>query len=328
MSATDRVGNTFHIQHRDAAAFDEPNIIDLRLPWSQLVSLELADIPLAPDVVLILMHRTARAVVEGSFHVAFDVGRASGPNSIPPAGAMSMDVPEVRMTRLKKLTIIVGGETLDAHFLDRIHIPQLRDLQIGLNLHQELNPGPFTRFVASCSTKLERLALVDAPYQINNVEGTSMLRYPQLRPTYLELESLLESTPNIRTLHLPRSILIHATTLEKLANGTLLPSLRVLGATTSSTRNAEEFLSMLTARMTVAAAANARCDGANLDPGPSNFSSSGGARGVDEEEASPLAPITSLVLGMPFAEGGTFVDDVVPKYLPFLGCVEIRIESF
>ncbi|CAA7268922.1 unnamed protein product [Cyclocybe aegerita] len=325
MSAIDRAGNAFRIELHDGAPLHAPNILDVRLPWSQLVALELVDIPLAPDVVLILMHRTARTVVEESFHVDFNGGIASGPHSTHTAGGISMDVPAVTMARLKKLKIILGGETLEANFFDRIHIPQLRDLCIELSLRQGWNPRSFTTFVAS-STKLEQLALVDSPYHIKNVERTSARLYPQFRLTYLELESLLESTPNIHTLHLPRSILVHATTLEKLANGTLLPSLHVLGATTSSIRNAEEFLIMLTTRMTVVNVENAKRDGVNLDPGPSTFSGIGG--GLDEEEVRALTPITSLILKMPFAERNGFLDDVVPKYQPLLGGVDIRVENF
>ncbi|KAJ3512901.1 hypothetical protein NLJ89_g3253 [Agrocybe chaxingu] len=292
-------------------------ILDISLPWSRLYSLELGSLPLAPDVVLVLMHYTATSLCQALFYVDFE-DPATG--SITSTHRPLMDPPAVRMKRLKTLGVILGGRGPDIGFFDRVRAPQLQNLRIVEMMNPNIegwNLDILSPLMASCSRKLEMLELVDSP-----AFATVRTSAPQRRQvTHPELETLLDSVPNLKTLRLPRTIFAHSVTLGKLADGRLLPSVKVLEMTASSPTNAEDFLFMLTMRVQVAEAARRGI-------GTSSGSRGGGIDRWLEEEAGYVELITDIVLHMTLAQKSVFVKDVVPKYFPHLGAVRIHVKAF
>ncbi|KAJ3497375.1 hypothetical protein NLJ89_g10354 [Agrocybe chaxingu] len=311
MSAEDRSGIVYHIQQGDMPVTSS-QILDLSLPWSQLVMLDLRAISLAPNVVLVLMHRTAMSLQEASFHVDSDANTPIAFLHRP-----LMDPPNVRMTALKKLAVTLGGGRTEAGLFHQFLAPRLKELRVEMaHANTEGWSLPLFRpLIALCSRKLEVLELIDS-----QGHAAVLPRTPERRPlTHLELEALLQLIPNVHVLRLPRSLFAHHTTLRKLGNGHLLPSLKTLGVTASSLANAEDILVMIAERMRV-------IEAARRGVGTSSINVEGGINLFLEEERHAEA-ITDVVLRMTLAERGVFVKDVLPKYLSGLGDVEIQVEA-
>ncbi|CAA7270278.1 unnamed protein product [Cyclocybe aegerita] len=304
MSAKDYFGTVYYMHN---IPVHSSQILDISIPWSNLVSFDLGCIALASDVTLVVMHRAATNLHEAAFRVDFG---ASAHRSL-------MDPPPVRMKALRELRVILEGNGLtDAGFFGRVSVPCLRDLRVdmtspntdGWNLHF------FRPLFASCSKKLEVLELINAPGPTTT--HSSLANRQRRQVTHLELEALLESTPNLHTLRLPRGIFTHNATLRKLEIADLLPSLRALEVTPSSFANAEDILCMLATRMEVVEAARRGI-------GTSNTNGE-----EEEEEERHVEPITDVVLHSPLAERSAFLKDVVPRYLPRLRGVRIRVEAW
>ncbi|CAA7261085.1 unnamed protein product [Cyclocybe aegerita] len=308
MSAEDRSGSVYHIQERDITVLSS-QILDLSLPWSQLVALDLRPISLAPDVALVLMHRTAMSLQEAFFRLDSDANAPTKASYLRPL----MDPPNVRMTALKKLIIILGGT--EAGFFCQVLAPRLKELRVEMtNANIEgWNLALFRPLIALCPRKLEVLELVDS-----QGHAAVLLRTPEGRQlTHLELEALLQFIPNVHTLRLPRSLFVHSTTLRKLGNGHLLPSLKTLEVTASSLTNAEDIMFMITERVLVIEAARRGVGMSTVNVGGS----------LEEGEERHVEAITNVVLHMTLAERSAFLKDVILEYLSGLGDVEIRVEA-
>ncbi|KAJ3506181.1 hypothetical protein NLJ89_g7012 [Agrocybe chaxingu] len=308
MSARDRSNNVFRLQDDDGQ-LDASTILNIALPWSQLAVLDISKIPMPPGVLLILLHKTTRTLLDGSFQVNFNHCTVETPATS--TSLMPLEVPQVAMTRLRRLAVLLVGEGLDEDFFNRIRVPQLRELRAVTMVSRGGSLSFLNPLIASSSRKLVQLELV---------ADTSSQRHIILPTTYLGLEALLEQIPNLHTLRLPHNLYIHTTTLDRLASGSLLPSLQVLEATTSSLENAQDIFSMLARRMGRAA------NGVDFirEPGPS--SASGGAAGSSEVELP--SPITCVVLSMPLAEGTSFKQYVLPGYPLVRDGVKIQVEGW
>ncbi|CAA7271351.1 unnamed protein product [Cyclocybe aegerita] len=309
MSAKDRSGIVYHIQQGDIPV-SSSQILDLSLPWSQLIALDLRAISLAPNVVLVLMHRTAMSLQEACFHV--------NPTTNAPtttAHRPLMDPPDVRMTALKKLIVIFGGRRTEAGFFHQVLACRLKELRVEMTIASTdgWNLPLFRPLIALCSKKLEVLELVDS-----QGHAAVLPRTPERRQlTYLELEALLQFVSNLHTLRLPPTLFLHSATLRKLANGHLLPSLKALEVTASSLTNAEDIMFMITERVLVIEAARRGVGTSTINVGGS----------LEEGEESHVEAITNVVLHMTLAERSAFLKVVIPEYLSGLGGVEIHVEA-
>ncbi|KAJ3509857.1 hypothetical protein NLJ89_g4997 [Agrocybe chaxingu] len=301
MYARDRSNNVFHLQYDDGQ-LDAWTILDIKLPWSHLTALHLENIPMPPNFLLILLRNITRTLFDASLQVDFDSHGTGAPASS--FGLITLGVPQVTMTRLRKLALLLVGERLDEHFFTHIRVPQLKKLRVVTMVSKGCLLSFLYPVIASSARKVQQLELVaDSSCQLQSTPPA----------TYVELEALLESVPNLHTLRLPRNVYLHNTTLNKLASGTLLPSLQVLEVTTSSLENAEDILSMLMRRM-IRDSSSA---------GPSNVRDDG-----DKRSEEPVSPITFVVLSMPAAERAHFMRDTLSRYPLANRCVRIRLEGW
>ncbi|CAA7270880.1 unnamed protein product [Cyclocybe aegerita] len=303
MSARDRFNNVFRLQN-DSVQLDSWTILDRKLPWSHLTALHFGNISMPPNVLLILLHKTTRTLLDGSFQVDFQVNNYAAGAPASSTDLMTPGVPQVTMTRLRTLALLLVGERLDEHFFTHIHVPQLKDLRVVMMVSKGCPLSLLHPIIASSARKLQQLELI---------ADTSSQRHITRPPTYLELEVLLESVPNLHTLRLPHNVYLHTSTVDKLGSGTLIPSLQTLEVTTSSPENAEDILSMLMKRMTRDSSS----------AGPSNVRDDG-----DKCSEEPVCPITSVVLSMPVAESVRFMRDTLPRYPLVHGGVGIRLEGW
>ncbi|CAA7268542.1 unnamed protein product [Cyclocybe aegerita] len=308
MSARDRFDNAFLLQYQDGQ-LDPSSILDLALPWPHLTALHLGNIPIPPNALLILMHKIMRTLLYGSFHVDFNKYGAGAPASS--IGILPLDVQQVTMTRLRKLAVVLIGERLDEDFFNRIRVPQLRELRVVTMVSKGCTLSFLYPVIASSSKKLQQLDLV---------ADTSSQRHITRPTTYLELEALLEPVPNLHTLRLPHHLYLHTTTLDRLASGSLLPSLQLFQATTSSLENARDILSMIARRM------GGAVNGVELLREPGSSSVSGGPDRRSEVE--PASPITCVVLSMPLTEKTSFMQYVLPRYPLVRDGVRIQVEGW
>ncbi|CAA7261307.1 unnamed protein product [Cyclocybe aegerita] len=231
--------------------------LDLKLPWAQLTKLDMNRNPISPLLFLRLMRRASSSLVEGSFHVEFP--RISQRPFYPRYF-------DVLMPRLTTLHLKLVNPSLDTSFFFYIRLPRLQALRIEqYDDYAAWELSMFDPFLMHFRNTLRILELAD--FSPSATDYAPPVR-KRTRALHQELESVFAILWRLEDLRLPSSIQVHAMTIEKLADGRLLPSLTELELFAV---NAEQILWMKQRRKFLS-----RCY--QLQPGSSRMANEIGSR--------------------------------------------------
>ncbi|KAJ3509339.1 hypothetical protein NLJ89_g5271 [Agrocybe chaxingu] len=220
------------------ATFNLPNEIhplDLKLPWAKLTKLNLSRSPISPLLFLRIMRKASPSLVEGSFQIEF--ARISH----RPFRPRYFDV---LMPCLTSLCLKLTNPSLDTSFFFYLRVSGLQSLRIEkFDDYAGWNFSMFDPFIMHFARTLRVLELADFSPEVTGY-APPVRKRTQTR-LHEELENLFTTLPHLEVLRLPPSLQVHTPTIEKLANGFLLPSLMKLELYAV---NAEQILWMMKGR--------------------------------------------------------------------------------
>jgi hypothetical protein len=201
-----------------------------RLPWSQLTKLDMIKTTIHPHIFLDVLSSSAPSLKDGSFTIRF---KKVMPSS---SSAPKNSIPIVKLPFLQNLRLRLIDPTLDTRIFSRIRMRSLCHLRIDL-VQDRRKTGwvvsIYQKLLSKSSNKLESLTFWDASlhgYDSENKErGPPTLVYspPQ------DLDGLFAKLPKLQYLHLPIGLFIPQNSADKIAQGILLPSLRILDASST-----------------------------------------------------------------------------------------------
>ncbi|KAF8196164.1 hypothetical protein BJ912DRAFT_1040316 [Pholiota molesta] len=220
--------------------------IDLRLPWDQLTSLDLASAAMTPEVFVKIIRYGARQLEDGYFQMRFSC-------LLSPQRVLSRTA--ITMHRLTTLKLRLMYPSNDGRLFSVLRFPALRSLTIKMyDRRQHWDVALYTRLLRASKGTLQRLRLVDFQppglrifRTAQHFQGNPTVDRQYRHTTHDILEKLLKLLPNVESLTLPFGLPIHVFTAEKLATCDLLPKLSILelGASVDS---AQHMLSVLKRR--------------------------------------------------------------------------------
>ncbi|KAF8883064.1 hypothetical protein CPB84DRAFT_1750745 [Gymnopilus junonius] len=191
-----------------------------RLPWALMMKIDLGSSIISPNIFTTIMRLARNSLVDVHLNVLIDAEQPTLPedhNAAP-----------IRMHALSKLRLRLEDiNESDYHrFLLLFHLPVLEGLWLELGSRSSLVQWD-TALLAewlSRTSNLQTLMLTDCPVATNEA---APIHHRSNRPvTSLEnLQDLLRTTPNLRTLWLPTSIHVHMPIITDIASGNLLPHL-------------------------------------------------------------------------------------------------------
>ncbi|KAF8970805.1 hypothetical protein BDZ97DRAFT_2071512 [Flammula alnicola] len=199
--------------------------IDLNLPWSQLISLNLGAIGIPPNVFTMIMRRTSHTLVEGIFRIMFE--RKPHALLLPRLGAVDMPY-------LQALQLNLHDASLDQRLFRVLRLPVLHTLIVNFSdqyeEHFNIMAACINISVYSTQT-LQMLKIIELPPPFPSPYPPFKQRYDGRRMRARSchpLEAYFLALRNLRVLHLPCGIYLCVTTVEKIAKGEILPLLQEL----------------------------------------------------------------------------------------------------
>ncbi|KAF8957618.1 hypothetical protein BDZ97DRAFT_1845788 [Flammula alnicola] len=222
---------------------------DLRLPWRQLTALDMGTTAMPPDVFIKIIGEARSSLRDAFFQIRFHKPACPGLRLAPR---------EITLKKLETLRFRLIYPTQDPRLFALLRFPNLRDLYIEMHdVFQDWDMEMYTGILRRSTKSLRYLQLSDFSQQGSNMPPPNRRHRDT---SYHELERFFTVVRNINFLHLPLSVHIHASTMEKLATGELLPRLTTLEL---GSINGKDVLSMVKRR-------NEAVLSHSLAPGPSS----------------------------------------------------------
>ncbi|KIM37986.1 hypothetical protein M413DRAFT_12975 [Hebeloma cylindrosporum] len=183
----------------------------LRIPWSQLTSLDMRSTRLRPNVFLEVLSASALSLKEGSFTIRFKRTRST-------ASAPQETFRIVKARFLQYLRLRLINPSRDKRFLFHLYLTALSHLKIDLDDRAGWRMWIYHRLLSRSSSTLRSLEFMDAPPQVPR----------RIDAVGHDLEGLFARCPNLERLQLPIGVHMPQMTVNKIAEGSLLPYLRSL----------------------------------------------------------------------------------------------------
>ncbi|KDR77823.1 hypothetical protein GALMADRAFT_1326803 [Galerina marginata CBS 339.88] len=192
--------------------------LDLRLPFHQIVNLDLGKTPIPCDTFITIMHRSAVSLIDGVFHVELGVNVNYFLKSCHP----------VCMQQLANFRVRYVNPSYYPDIILLFSFPMLRRLWVERS--DRCSPFQwdvprYTTMLATSKVPIETLVLANCAV---GPGATSLIKRSRRDTSYHELEELLTLVHDVRTLVLPWSVHVHFPTIQKIASGEMLPRLEVL----------------------------------------------------------------------------------------------------
>ncbi|KAF8964572.1 hypothetical protein BDZ97DRAFT_1815717 [Flammula alnicola] len=222
---------------------------DLRLPWRQLTALDMGTTAMPPDVFIKIIGEARSSLRDAFFQIRFHK---------PAFPELRLAPREITLKKLETLRLRLIYPTQDPRLFALLRFPNLRDLYIEMHdVFQDWDMEMYTDILRRSTKSLRYLRLSDFSRQGSNTPPPNRRHRDT---SYHELERFFTVVRNINFLHLPLSVHVHASTVEKLATGELLPRLTALEL---GSINGKDVVSMVKRR-------NERVLSHSLAPGPSS----------------------------------------------------------
>ncbi|KAF8968626.1 hypothetical protein BDZ97DRAFT_1969808 [Flammula alnicola] len=206
---------TFHI-------FNGIHPLDLQLPWNNLATLNLGSTAMSPDVFMTIIHFSTHSLTEGFFQIDFTT-------YICLDHPLVQEIPHAEARQLQRLRLRLIDPSNDHRIFSLLQLPSIRELRVELHdPSRGWEMSIFTSMLEKSATTLQVLIFSDLPPPTVPDGAPPAPRRPQRDMSYTELEELFKTVPNLRALHLPLGLFIHAPTMEMIACGQLLPLLATL----------------------------------------------------------------------------------------------------
>ncbi|KIM37701.1 hypothetical protein M413DRAFT_30641 [Hebeloma cylindrosporum] len=207
------------------------NPLAFKLPWYQFTELDMLHTILSPYLFMQVLSSCAPSLKDGSFAIRFE-------EIVPSTASSRKDTFDIVKPRfLQNLRLRLIDPTLDTRIFPRIHLTALSHLRIEL-VQDRLKEGwtmpIYKKLLSKSSNVLKSLGFWDAPfrgYRDEEAEYPTLIYTPS--SSHQDLDELFAILPNLQHLHLPIGVYIQKSAADKIAQGTLLPSLTSLD--TSST---------------------------------------------------------------------------------------------
>jgi hypothetical protein len=186
-----------------------------RLPWGQLTKLNMINTTIHPHIFLEVLSSSAPSLRDGSFTIQFK-------KITPSSSSVPKNIfPIAKLHFLQNLRLRLIDPTLDTRIFSRVHMTSLCHLRIDL-VQDRRKTGwvvsIYQKLLSKSSITLKSLSFWDAPLQA----------YQRSPPQ--DLDGLFVMLPKLQHLHLPIGLYIPQNSADKIAQGILLPSLRILDA--------------------------------------------------------------------------------------------------
>ncbi|KAF9474745.1 hypothetical protein BDN70DRAFT_996866 [Pholiota conissans] len=193
---------------------------ELNLPLSQLVSISLAGATILPSELIHIL-RSASQLEQAFFYIGF---------TMPSHRHEALAIGAVEMRKLRTLRLRLLFPNRDKRLFSLLRFPVLRHLWIDIyGDFQHWHIPIYTRLIKASTNSLRELRLTDFNYHNpgeldDDVDEVGLeRRYSEIPPH--SIEALFEVIRNVESLFLPVGILLHASTLNKIASCALLPYL-------------------------------------------------------------------------------------------------------
>ncbi|KAF8956205.1 hypothetical protein BDZ97DRAFT_1763958 [Flammula alnicola] len=196
--------------------------LDLQLPWNNLAIIDLGSTAMSPDVFMTIIHFSTHSLTEGFFQIDFTT-------YIYLDHPLAQEIPHAEARQLQRLRLRLIDPGNDHRIFSLLQLPSIRELRVELHdPSRGWEMSIFTSMLEKSATTLQVLMFSDLPPPTVPDGAPPAPRRPQRDMSYTELEELFKTVPNLRALHLPLGLFIHAPTMEMIACGQLLPLLVTL----------------------------------------------------------------------------------------------------
>ena len=184
----------------------------LRIPWWQLTKIDMRDTPLHPSIFFKVLSASAPSLNDGSFTILFQKITCS-------TSAPQETLPIVNPRFIQYLRLQLIDPSLNIGVFSRMHLTALCHLRIDLDDQAGWIMSIYRDLVSESRDTLKSLVFSDAPSRpplSNEAEGEH------------EFDGLFAMCPNLELMQLPIGLHIPRNTGDKIAEGILLPYLRIL----------------------------------------------------------------------------------------------------
>ena len=184
-----------------------------KIPWRQLTKLDMIHTILRPHIFLEVISSSAFSLEDGSFAIRFK--KISRSHSSAPQKIFRI----AKLPFLQNLRLRLIDPTLDTRIFSRVHLMALCHFRIDLVQDRDevgWVMSIYENLLSKSSNTLRSLTFWDAQLQ-----GASSEQ---------DLDGLFSMLPKLEYLHLPVGVYIPQNSADEIAQGILLPSLRILNA--------------------------------------------------------------------------------------------------
>lgn len=202
-----------------------------KIPWQQLTTLDMRNTVLYPRIFLEVLSDSAPSLKHGSFTIQFKrINCQCSTASLAPKKIFRT----VKLRFLQSLHLRLIDPNHNTRIFSRIHPTALLHLRIELDRGSWAMSTYQGLLSNSCKT-LKSLALWDAPlqgYQSTETEGPALVYTPPC--SQQNLDGLFSNLPNLEHVRVPNGVFIPPSAADRIAQGILLPSLRILEVTSTT----------------------------------------------------------------------------------------------